>query len=60
LCYARAAEHAKLGSSEALGAIRRLDAQARALEARAMGPYFETFIAAQREHSARWGGKAVH
>ncbi len=55
----RAVNHAKLGSSDALAAIRRLDAQARALEARAEGPDFETFIAAERAKSPHLGGRCV-
>jgi hypothetical protein len=55
----RAADHAKLGSSEALAAIRRLDDQSRALEARAIGPDFETFTAAERARSPSFGGRCV-
>lgn len=50
---------AKLGEDEKLGAIRRLDAQARALEARAGGPSFETFIASERANSHAFGGRSV-
>ena len=38
-----AVARAKLGSTESLAAIRRLDTQARALESRAMGPTFQAF-----------------
>jgi uncharacterized protein len=55
----RAVERAKLGSSEALAAIRRLDHQARALEARATGPDFETFIAGERARSPSLDGRTV-
>ncbi len=55
----RAVGRAKLGSTEALAAIRRLDAQARALESTATGPTFEAFIAAEREKSASFGGRTV-
>jgi hypothetical protein len=55
----RAVDHAKLGSSDSLAAIRRLDAQARALEARAEGPNFETYTAAERARSASLGGRCV-
>jgi hypothetical protein len=55
----RAVDRAKLGSSDALAAMRRLDAQARALEASASGPDFETFIAAERAQSAAFGGRTV-
>jgi uncharacterized protein len=55
----RAVERAKLGSSEALAAIRRLDHQARALEASATGPDFESFTAGERARSASLGGRTV-
>jgi hypothetical protein len=55
----RAVERAKLGSSESLAAIRRLDAQARVLEARSSGPDFETFIAGERAKSEILGGRKV-
>jgi hypothetical protein len=55
----RAVDRAKLGSSEALAAIQRLDAQARMLESRANGPTFETYIANERARSASFGGKTV-
>jgi len=42
-----------------LAAIRRLDAQARALEAKAAGPTFDAFIADERAKSANWGGRTV-
>ena len=55
----RAVDRAKLGSSAALAAIRRLDAQARALEATVLGPTFESFIAAERALSDTYGGRTV-
>jgi uncharacterized protein len=55
----RAVDRAKLGSSEALAAIQRLDAQARMLESKASGPTFQTFIANERARSATFGGKTV-
>jgi hypothetical protein len=55
----RAVDRAKLGSSEALAAIRRLDTQARLLEARANGPDFESFVAGERAKSASLGGRMV-
>jgi uncharacterized protein len=55
----RAVDQAKLGSSESLAAIRRLDAQARALESSAKGPSFETHTAAERAQSASFGGRCV-
>ena len=50
---------AKLGQDEKLAAIRRLDAQARALEAGAGGPSFETFVAEERRQSHGFGGRSV-
>jgi len=41
----RAIGRARLGSRETLAAIRRIDAQARALESRAAGPAFEALVA---------------
>ena len=55
----RAVDRAKLGSTEALAAIQRLDAQARMLESRASGPAFEDFIAAERAKSPSFGGRTV-
>jgi hypothetical protein len=52
----RAVCRAKLGSPEALAAVRRLDAQARALEAIATGPTFEAFVSRERASSADLGG----
>ncbi len=54
----RAMVRAKLGASDALAAIRRLDAQARTLEA-ASGPDLESFIAGERARSADLGGRMV-
>jgi hypothetical protein len=53
-----AVEAAKLGADEKLGAIRRLDAQARALEATATGPSFDTFVAEERRASHGYGGRS--
>jgi hypothetical protein len=50
---------ARLGNDERLGALRRLDAQARRLEACAAGPSVEAFIAAERQRSHRYGGCSV-
>jgi hypothetical protein len=50
---------AKLGSSESLAAIRRLDTQARALESRATGPSFEAFMAEERAKAPSLGGRTV-
>ena len=55
----RAVDRAKLGSTEALAAIQRLDAQARLLESRISGPAFEDFIAAERVKSPSLGGRTV-
>ena len=55
----RAVDRAKLGSSESLAAIRRLDHQARALESSAKGPSFATYTAAERAQSASFGGRCV-
>jgi uncharacterized protein len=57
--FKRAVDRAKLGSTEALAAIRRLDTQARLLESRASGPTFEDFIAAERAKSPSLGGRTV-
>jgi hypothetical protein len=54
-----AVENAKLGRDEALGAIRRLDEQARQLERTAKGPSLEWLIARERERSHRYGGRTV-
>jgi hypothetical protein len=55
----RAVARAKLGSSDALAAIRRLDVQARSLESTAAGPTFESIIAAERQKSTSLGGRTV-
>jgi hypothetical protein len=55
----RAVERAKLSSTETLGAIRRLDAQARRLECTATGPGFDAFIATERMLSNTFGGRTV-
>jgi hypothetical protein len=55
----RAVNRAKLGSPEALAAIRRLDAQARALEATATGPDFEAFISRELHRTGDYGGRTV-
>jgi uncharacterized protein len=54
-----AVQRAHLGATETLAAIRRLDAQARALELGATGPSFESFVAAERQQSDRFGGQTV-
>jgi hypothetical protein len=55
----RALERAKLGSSEKLDAIRRLDGQARMLEATVSGPGFDAFIGQERLLSGMFGGRTV-
>jgi hypothetical protein len=54
-----AVDRAKLGSSETLAAIRRLDTQARALEAMASGPTFDEHVIQERTESATVGGRTV-
>ncbi len=51
---------ARLGHDDRVGAIRRLDAQARALERRgAGGVTFDQFVAGERAHSDAYGGRTV-
>ncbi|HET9149617.1 MAG TPA: DUF763 domain-containing protein [Alphaproteobacteria bacterium] len=50
---------AKLGNDERLQALKRLDDQARALEASASGPSVDVFIAAERTRSPAYGGRSV-
>src|SRR5580698_4180283 len=50
---------AKLGDSERLDAIGRLDAQARRLEHHVTGPSLPDFIATERQHSHEYGGRSV-
>ncbi|HZZ62112.1 MAG TPA: DUF763 domain-containing protein [Roseiarcus sp.] len=54
-----AVKKAKLGQSEELAAIRRLDAEARRLEAQACGPSVEALIAEERARSHEYGGMSV-
>jgi hypothetical protein len=54
-----AVENAKLGNDEKIGAIRRLDEQARRLERHASGPSFDTFMVAERSRSHEYGGRSV-
>jgi hypothetical protein len=54
-----AVRHARLGREEELQAIRRLDAQARRLEATARGPSVEAYIAEERVRSHEYGGRSV-
>src|SRR6266702_4675536 len=54
-----AVQKAKLGRDEELGALERLDAQARKLERSATGPGVENLIAQERERSHLHGGRSV-
>jgi hypothetical protein len=54
-----AMQNAKLGNSEMLAALKRLDDQARRLEKSAQGPALETHIARERAQSADFGGLSV-
>jgi hypothetical protein len=54
-----AVRSAKLGREEALGAIKRLDDQARRLERSATGPAFEAFVATERAASVELDGRSV-
>jgi uncharacterized protein len=54
-----AVQKAKLGHSEELQALRRLDDQARLLERTATGPSLEVFIAGERNRSAALDGRSV-
>jgi hypothetical protein len=54
-----AVRNAKLGREEELDALRRLDAQSRALESEAAGPSFEALVADERARSHAYGGRSV-
>ena len=54
-----AVRQARLGNDEELGAIQRLDDQARKLERHARGPDVETLIAEERRASPHYGGRSV-
>ena len=54
-----AVEQAKLGQDEKLGAIRRLDEQARRLEAHVAGPSLEAVVEEERRLSHSYGGRSV-
>ncbi|HEV2746011.1 MAG TPA: DUF763 domain-containing protein [Allosphingosinicella sp.] len=54
-----AVAQAKLGRDEKLGAIRRLDEQARRLEAHVAGPSFDTVMAEERRLSNSYGGRSI-
>lgn len=50
---------ARLGRDEEMQALKRLDDQARRLEAEAEGPSFDAFVAAERAASPARGGRSV-
>jgi hypothetical protein len=54
-----AVQSAKLGRDEELGALKRLDDQARAVERFAEGPSVQDVIAQERERSHLYGGRSV-
>ena len=54
-----AVQKAKLGQSEELAAIKRLDEQARRLERHASGPSVEALFAEERNRSHQYGGRSV-
>jgi hypothetical protein len=54
-----AVRSARLGNDEKLGAMRRLDDQARRLERHASGPSVEQLIAEERGRSHGFGGRSV-
>ena len=55
----QAVSAARLGQTEKLDAIHRLDEQARRLESTAAGPGLDEFIAGERAASADYGGRDV-
>jgi hypothetical protein len=54
-----AVQKAKLGCDEELGALRRLDDQARELERHATGPALDDLIADERQRSHSYRGRSV-
>ena len=54
-----AVRKAKLGQSEELAAIKRLDDQARRLEGHASGASVESLFAEKRARSHEYGGRSV-
>ncbi|WP_315806120.1 MULTISPECIES: DUF763 domain-containing protein [unclassified Bradyrhizobium] len=54
-----AVTNAKLGRDETLGALKRLDDQARRLERTATGPSLDAFIATERAASPQLDGRSV-
>jgi hypothetical protein len=54
-----AVQNAKLGREEALGALRRLDEQARRLESLTSSPAFDAVVAQENRTSFEYGGRSV-
>jgi hypothetical protein len=54
-----AVQKAKLGRDEELGALKRLDEQARNLERHARGPSLEKLIAEESDLSHSYGGRSL-
>jgi hypothetical protein len=54
-----AVQNARLGRQEELGALKRLDQQARQLEVWAKAPSFEAVLAEERQASPAYGGRSV-
>jgi hypothetical protein len=54
-----AVQNAKLGREEELGALRRLDEQARKLDRDAAGPTVSEYIAEERQQSHSYGGRSI-
>jgi hypothetical protein len=54
-----AIQNARLGRQEELGALKRLDQQARELEVRAKAPSFEAVLAEERQASPAYGGRSA-
>jgi uncharacterized protein len=54
-----AVQKAKLGRSEELAAIKRLDEHARRLERQVCGPSMEVLVADERARSHQYGGRSV-
>jgi hypothetical protein len=55
----RAVRNAKLGHTETLSAMKRLDERARAIENMVEGPAFADIVAAERALSPTYGGRTV-
>jgi hypothetical protein len=54
-----AVDHAALGGDDKLAAIRRLDAQARALDRAVAGPRFDAVLREESARSQEYGGRTV-